>query len=231
MLFRSYLRITEEEYSQDPLFITKCTIAGYSKEIAEDLDSRLEELKNCGMDRLIIDLRNNDGGNGFESRTVASLFTTQAVPYYLTRYTDGEYKIVSESADIDQNDIGVRGKWSELKVVVLVNGQTKSAGETMTNYLKGSGNVTVIGNTTTWGNAQGTGGSVILSEGKYEIRYPITPTLNADGKPVVDTKSDRIARLTLDQWIEYSAEETIALFENPDKDIVLEEAVKYIKRE
>lgn len=226
-----YLRITEEEYSLDPLFITKCTITGYSKEIADDLDSGLEGLRAQGMDQIIIDLRNNDGGNEFEARTVASLFTSEAIPYYLSLYSNGQYKVVTESSDIDISDIEVRGKWSDLPVVVLVNGQTKSAGEILTNYLKDSENVTIIGNTTTWGNAQGTGGSVVLSGGKYEIRFPITPTLNADGQPAIDATADRNSRIPLDYKIAYSTEDAVLFFEDSDKDTVLEKVVEYMNQQ
>ena len=155
-----YLRITDEEYSTDPMFVTKATIAGYSQDIYDDLDKRLEEMKSQGMDRIIIDIRNNGGGYGYESRTVASLFTSDPIPYYLTLYKDGEYKVMKEADELKG------GKYSDIPVVVLVNGQTCSAGDLMAYYLKGSKNVKLIGNTETWGAAQGTGGSVMLTDSK-----------------------------------------------------------------
>lgn len=219
-----YLRIREEEYSDNPFFITKCTLTGFSQEIYDDIDARLEELYGQGMDSIIIDIRNNEGGNGFESRTVASLFTSKPLPDYLALYKDGEYKIVSEMKEPDL------GKWDDLPVVLLVNGQTVSAGEIMTNYLKGSENVTIMGNTTTWGAAQGTGGSTVLTDSKYEFRFPITLSLGEDHLPVVDVKSDGKARLTLDHQIEYTIDEIVEMFGNPEKDTVLEEAVKFLEQ-
>lgn len=218
-----YLRIWEEEYSQNPFFITKCSIAGFSQEIYDELDTGLEELSKQGMDRIIIDLRNNEGGNGFESRTVASLFTSNPIPYYLSLYKDGEYQVVSESKE--------RGscKWDNIPIVVLVNGQTVSAGEMLTHYLKGSKNVTIMGNTTTWGAAQGTGGSTILTDSKYEFRFPITPEIGSDHFPIVDVKADGGARLTLDHQIDYSIEGVVEMFEHPEKDTVLQEAVVWLK--
>ena len=221
-----YLRITEEEYSLDPFFITKCTIGGYSREMYDDLNSRLEEMKKQGMDRLIIDVRNNSGGNGFESRTVASMFTSNPVPYYLALPMDGKYKVIVESKDIETS-----GTWSNIPVVVLVNGQTASAGEEIPNYLKNSENVTIMGNTTTWGDVQGTGGVIVLSDSKYEIDFPITPTVGDDLLPAVDTKADRKSRLMPDYMIEYSIEEAIELFENPNEDMVLKEALIYINKD
>ena len=221
-----YLRIWEEEYSQDPFFITECTIAGFSQEIYDKLDAGLEELNRQGMDRIIIDLRNNEGGNGFESRTVASLFTSDPIPYYLALYKDGEYRfVVSESK---QSGIC---KWDNIPIVVLVNGQTASAGEELTYYFKGSKNVTIMGNTTTWGATQGTGGSTVLTDSKYEFRFPITPSIGKDYLPMVDVKADGFARLTLDYQIDYSIEEIVEMFEHPEKDNVLQEAIDYINEE
>ena len=217
-----YLRIWEEEYSQDPFFITKCTIAGFSQEIYDELDAGLEELYRQGMDSIIIDIRNNEGGNAFESRTVASLFTANPLPYYLALYKDGEYKVVSESKG--QNLC----KWRNMPIVVLVNGQTVSAGEVLTNYLKGSDNITVMGNTTTWGAAQGTGGSTVLTDSKYEFRFPITPVLGGDYLPIVDVRADGHARLTNDCQLDYSVEEVVEMFGHPEKDIALEAAIEYL---
>ncbi|MBQ1431750.1 MAG: hypothetical protein IIZ09_01495 [Ruminococcus sp.] len=221
-----YLRITEEEYSQDPFFITKCTLSGYSEEIYNDLNTRLGEMKAQGMDRLIIDVRNNDGGNGYESRTVASMFTDDPVPYYLALPVNGEYKVVMGSKAIE-----TQGTWKDLSVVVLINGQTCSAGEEIPNYLKNSENVTIMGNTTTWGDVQGTGGVAVLTDSKYEIHFPITPTVGEDGLPIVDTKADRKSRLAPDYMIEYSKEEAVKLFDDPKADMVLEETIDHINKQ
>lgn len=219
-----YVRIWEEEYSQNPFFITGCTIKGFSQTIYDELDEALEKLKRQNMDRIILDIRNNEGGNGFEARTVASLFTSKAVPYYLTLYKNGEFKVVSESKPVNS------GKWSDMPVVVLVNGQTVSAGEEIANYLKGSENVVLMGNTTTWGAVQGTGGSTVLSGSKYEFRFPISPVVGGDGLPIVDLKSDAHSRLAPDVMLEYGIDAVVDFFENSQRDMVLEEAIAYIQQ-
>ena len=40
-------------------------------------------MKREGVDRIILNLRNNNGGYGFETRTVASLFVDGDIPYKL----------------------------------------------------------------------------------------------------------------------------------------------------
>ena len=96
-------------------------------------------------------------------------------------------------------------------------------------YLKGSKNVTIMGNTTTWGAAQGTGGSTVLTDSKYEFRFPITPSIGSDHLPIVDVKADGCARLTLDHQIDYSIEEITEMFEHPEQDTVLQEAVEWLE--
>ena len=220
-----YLRVNEEEYSTDPMFVARSTISGFSQEMYDDLDRRLSEMRKNGMDRIIIDVRNNDGGNGFESRTIASLFTANPLSYNLAIYKDGDYKVLIRAKHEN------RAKYNDIPIVVLVNGQTCSAGEEIVHYLKGSPNVTVIGNTGTWGNAQGTGGSVVLSDSKYELRFPITPTVDDSNLPIVDTKGNRVSRLKLDHQITYTKEEAIEFFEHPNDDMVLDEAIEYIKQQ
>lgn len=218
-----YLRITDEEYSTNPIFITKNTIKCYSQEMNDDLDGRLEEMRQQGMDRIIIDIRNNNGGYGFESRTVASLFTEKSIPYLLVYDKDGEYIVASEAEDVQG------GKWSDMPVVLMVNAQTCSAGEELTYFLKGSENVTVMGNSSTWGAAQSTGGSVVLSDSLVEMRFPILPTVGEDMVPIVDPKADYHSRMGLDYQIDYSKEEALDLFSDKVEDRDLEEAIEYIQ--
>ena len=221
-----YIRISEEEYSSDPWFITRCTLASFSQEIYEDLYRRIEAMKNEGVDRIIIDLRNNDGGYGFESRTVASLFVKDDIPLDLTFDKDGEVIVASKAKSIKD-----QGPFSDMKVVVLVNGETCSAGESMTSYLIKGDNVTIMGSTSTWGAAQATGGSAILTNSEYAIRFPIIPEADENGQPNVDVGADYHARLKPDHFIEYDRDGVVERFENPDVDYVLEEAIEYIEAE
>ncbi len=45
----------------------------------------------------------------------------------------------------------------------------------------------------------------------------------------MDVKADGYARLTLDRQIEYSIEEVVDMFEHPEEDTVLQEAVEWLK--
>lgn len=218
-----YIRINEEEYSTDPWFNTKCTLSSFSKEIYEDLYRRLEAMKKEGVDRIILDLRNNNGGYGFESRTVASLFVDGDIPCKLQYDKDGKAIVASTVKPIEN-----QGPFSDMKVVVLVNGETCSAGELMTYYLANAENVIIVGSTSTWGAAQSTGGSAILTDSKYSIRFPILPETDENGLPCVDVGADYHTRIEMDYVVEYDLNEAVNLFEHPENDYVLEKAIDYI---
>ncbi len=221
-----YIRISEEEYSTDPWFNTKCTLASFSEEIYEDLYRRIEAMKKEGVDRIILDLRNNNGGYGFESRTIASLFFEGDIPCELEFDKDGKVIVASHARPIKD-----QGPFSDMKVVVLVNGETCSAGESLTNYLSKGKNVTIMGSTSTWGACQATGGSAILTDSKYAIRFPIIPDVDENGLPNVDVGADYHTRIEMDYMVEYDLNEVVEVFENPEVDHVLEEAIELIGNE
>lgn len=218
-----YIRISDEEYSTDPWFNTKCTLSSFSKEIHDDLYRRIEAMKKEGVDSIILDIRNNNGGYGFESRTVASLFVDGDIPCELKYDKDGKVIVASTAKPIED-----QGPFSDMKVVVLVNGETCSAGELMTNYLTNGKNVIIMGSTSTWGAAQSTGGSVVLTDSKYSIRFPIIPESDKNGLPNVDVGADYHTRIQMDYMIDYDRDEAVKLFENPETDYVLEEAILYL---
>lgn len=217
-----YLRITAEDYTYETMDVVSGVLHGFSQKLFDDVSGRLRELETQGMDRIIIDLRDNNGGYGFESRTIAAMFTNEPLENDLSYVSRGKY-INLKGAE----SLGL-AEWDDIPVVVLVNAETSSAGEWLTNYLKGKKNVSVIGNSCTWGSAQSTGGYISLSGGDYEMLFPIVPSLGTNGLPAVDTAADRKAQLTLDYQITYTKDELAALFENSDRDIELDAARAYI---
>ena len=215
-----YLRITEESYLGDPTMdIIKCSIAGYSKELYDDLNAKLEVLREQGMDRLIIDLRNNDGGYSYLSKSLIGLFTDQVQPSDMGYYLNGSYHTV-----LSPMAYGT-GPWKELPLIVLVNGETGSSGDCMAYLLKAYAHAKLIGNSTTWGCAQCTGGCSILSNGEFSFFYPIASTPGEDNLPIIDARSDRKARIMLDYQVTYDKEGVLELFGDGERDVVLEKAL------
>ena len=166
-------------------------------ELKELLVSQIEGLKAQGMDRLVIDIRGNDGGIDVVYEEVVSLFTKETMVAYGGFY-DGKNYVKSEKwAWTVEPD----GRYSDIPVVVLVNAGTASSGDMLAYRLSNCPNVTMMGVTTTWGSAQSLGGMCLLSGGKIQVRYPIIATLGENNEILVDAGKDRVSTIRLDEKI------------------------------
>lgn len=215
-----YLRITEESYKNDPpLDVIKCCLAGYSKELYEELDGKLKNLSAQGMDQLIIDLRNNDGGYSYLAKSVIALFSDQPLPSDMGYYMNGEYHSLFPLKTYGTSP------WKELPLTVLVNCDTGSSGDVLAYYLQTYANATLIGNSTTWGCAQCTGGYSVLTDGEFSFTYPIATSPDEDHLPLIDARSDRKARINIDHQITYDKAEVLELFSDTSRDLILEKVL------
>lgn len=114
------------------------SVIQFERVTADQFKSKIEELQDEGMKRLIIDLRNNPGG---ELTTVVSM-----ADYILK---DGE-RILTVANNkgtekvYDAND----GHSLEIPMVVLVNGNSASASEVFTGAMKDHGVAAIVGTNT-----------------------------------------------------------------------------------
>lgn len=219
-----YLCIPEEEYD-----VTGDIVAALTDDypaVRDLLISRIEQMKARGMDRLIIDLRDNDGGLDVISSAVASLFTTEEIRTYSGFCKDGtliETKYWKWTVPAD-------GRYSDIPVVVLVNAGTASAGDILTYNLSLCPNVTVMGITTSWGCAQGVGQTCLLSGGSIRVRYSIMATLDEDRNIYIDPGADRVSGITLDERIPFDMDAINKMY-MLGQDYELEYALEWIERE
>ena len=219
-----YLCIPEEEYD-----VTGDIVAALTDDypaVRDLLISRIEQMKARGMDRLIIDLRDNDGGLDVISSAVASLFTTEEIRTYSGFCKDGtliETKYWKWTVPAD-------GRYSDIPVVVLVNAGTASAGDILTYNLSLCPNVTVMGITTSWGCAQGVGQTCLLSGGSIRVRYSIMATLDEDRNIYIDPGADRVSGITLDERIPFDMNAVNKMYVQ-GQDYELEYALEWIERE
>lgn len=219
-----YLCIPEEEYDTSGDIIAALT-DDYPA-VRDLLISRIEQMKARGMDRLIIDLRDNDGGLDVISSAVASLFTTEEIRTYSGFCKDGtliETKYWKWTVPAD-------GRYSDIPVVVLVNAGTASAGDILTYNLSLCPNVTVMGITTSWGCAQGVGQTCLLSGGSIRVRYSIMATLDEDRNIYIDSGADRVSGITLDERIPFDMDAINKMYMQ-GQDYELEYALEWIERE
>lgn len=100
---------------------------------SSEFEKNLKELQNQGMDRLIIDLRDNPGGVLTEACTIADTLLPEGV---ITYTEDKKGKRVEYKSDAACTDI---------PMVILINGGSASASEVLTGALKDYGMATVVG--------------------------------------------------------------------------------------
>ena len=120
---KGYMRITSFEIG----------VPGESKSTYEEFCEHLEALKTAGMTGLVIDLRDNPGGD-FDS--VCKIADT-LLPEGLITYT--------EDKDGKQEKIKSDAKSLDMPIAVLINGGSASASEVLTGALKDNDKATVIG--------------------------------------------------------------------------------------
>ena len=219
-----YLRVRDEDFvSVDDIHSIISHLTFKNDDVYNSMKEKIEALEDQGMKRMVIDIRNNDGGFGWLSQTIASLFVdTEMAPE--TAYLKGkEFRSFKNPRKFGE------AVYSDVPVAVLVNVATCSAGDVLAYYLSKGENTVLIGNTYPWGCAQGIGGRCLLTGDKVEFCYPVFPDLDEKNEPIAEAKSDRKAVTKLDYQVKYSKEEVLELFGDSSRDKVLETALEYLK--
>ena len=114
------------------------SVAEFDRVTADQFTSKIEELQGEGMKRLIIDLRNNPGG---EVTTVVSM-----ADYILK--DGGRILTVANKKGTEETYDAEDGHSLEIPMVVLVNGNSASASEVFTGAMKDYGVATIVGTKT-----------------------------------------------------------------------------------
>ena len=193
-------------------------VKGEYPEIKELVNSKLQEMKSQGMKRLIIDARNNGGGYPIILCELVSLFT--------------DHEILMDMEGNDCRKVRVDGRWKDLDVIVLTNMNCGSSGDGLIYAFLQCPNVTVMGMTNSDGIFQSVGGSCVTSDSAFMVSYPVFPSNDSNGVPMIDTKPDRISRVPLDVMIPVTKKACETIFDvNSDKDYEIEYALAYFDRE
>ena len=179
-------------------------IIEFAQNTPSQFQETLDELKEGGMDRMIIDLRSNPGGDVTAVLEVADTIMDGGRIVY-TKTKSGEER------DYDANDGGL-----DMPIVVLVNGFSASAAEILTGALKDHGLAVIMG-TQTFGKGivQGVyplndGSAIKITDRKYYT--PSGNNIQGVGiEPDVTVEFDSTA------------------FDTDGTDNQLDEAKKYIK--
>lgn len=184
----------------------------------ELLDKKIGNLVKQGISTLILDLRNNNGGYLVEAEAIASMFTKDN---YLV-LKEAKYN----SNLFNKSYLKGNGKYSNLKLVVLVNSNTISSGDILTYLLKKNENTIVIGFTNSNNSSQSIGGLILLSGGKSSIVYPTYKALDENDNIFIDPDYNRDATLKLDVRIKLNKENIKDIvYSNDEYDYLLEYVV------
>lgn len=184
----------------------------------EILDKKIGNLVNQGVSTLIIDLRNNNGGYLVEAEAIASMFTKDS--YLVLKEAKYNSNLYNKSY------LKGNGKYSDLKLIVLVNSNTISSGDILTYLLKKNENTIVIGFTNSNNSSQSIGGLILLSGGKFSIVYPTYKALDENNNVFIDSNYYRDATLKLDVRINLTKENIKDIvYSNDDYDYLLEYVV------
>ena len=117
-------------------------ISVFSDGLNEEVEYAIKNLKDQGMQRIIIDLRNNTGGYLEQAYKVASLFLEKGKIIYSLNTKEGN-EIYTDKDNV----------FETYPIVVLVNNSTASASEILAGALKDSYGASIVG-TTTYGKGK-----------------------------------------------------------------------------
>lgn len=179
-------------------------VSGFEKVTSAQFEAAIQDLTAQGMEKMIIDLRNNPGGNLSTVCEMADLILPEGTIVYTEDKNGKRETYKSDEA-----------RQVDMPIVVLVNGNSASAAEIFAGALKDHKKATLVG-TTTYGkgivqqiNPLKDGTSLKLTISEYFT--PSGENIHGKGiKPDIEVKR------------EYDAA-------NPTRDNQLEEAIKALK--
>lgn len=213
-----YLRVTEESTNEISDTIAYCT--GNHTAARESFRRDLRELKELGMTKLVIDIRNNAGGYDEVSTALVSLFTKEKIYAFSLGVKKG-----SDLLSVGDRYILPDGEFADLEILVLTGMRCASAGDGLSLYLSRLDNVTVAGTTNPAGISQETGGVIYLPE-NIAVSFPTGLILDGDGNPNIDTDHTRESRNPVDIKIPLDKEAAIKIFSGIDYE--LEWAIEFL---
>lgn len=193
--------------------------------LIDEIDRKLSDMKEQGMDKLVIDLRNNQGGSASLASQITALFTDEKV----LALSHGKYKN-NNYYSYGKIYVEPNGKWKDLKIAVLVNAKCVSAGDLLCKLLSECDNVVLIGTTCSNNSCQSIGGVCVLPGSEACIKYPMFIELDENNVPLIDTDASRESRIPLDIVIPITAESSVKVFSDHLSDHELEYAVNYLSK-
>ena len=167
------------------------------------------------LDGLVIDVRNNSGGNEVNGYPIAGRIAEGRTTYRYAKLKSGcERNRLSDLKTLQFNSLGPEKFLGE--VVLLTNKHTFSAGEDFTLMMKALPNVTHVGGDTWGGYATGPGSKALSNGWRYRVSKKISYDLSK--KPIKGGITPNIR-------VEISSEDELN-----QKDTILEKALELLSK-
>lgn len=167
-------QITSNIYEREDKKVGYIKIEIFSSNIAEQFESALKELESDGIDRLIIDVRDNPGGYLTQTTEILSLFMTKKQVLYQLATKKETEKVYGTKSKVDRN----------YPVAVLINEESASAAEILASAFKENLNSEIIG-VTSYG--KGTVQRTEDLENGDTIKYTVQKWLTPNGNWINET--------------------------------------------
>ncbi|HKL80088.1 MAG TPA: S41 family peptidase [Mobilitalea sp.] len=191
------------------------------REIVADM---ITKMKAEGVKDLVIDLRNNQGGDDIMGMVIASFFATKDFYYF----GDGRIKNDGTYSIIREHNLVANPTWTDIPIAVLVNSNTVSAGDGLAYNLNKLDQVTLMGLSGSCSSFQAVGGMTINSSAYILVSFPIIYQLNEDESIMIDTDENRNSVIDRDIVIPITDEAANMIYEE-EIDYELEYAKNYLE--
>lgn len=170
-------------------------ISDFGGEVSDQFYKAMQMLDKDGAQSVIIDLRNNGGGKLNSVLDMCSWFSKTNLPYVTILYTKGRtgpYKDVT----VAKSSVG---KFKDKHIVVLQNGNSASASEIFSGYLKSLGAIVVGENSFGKGIVQtlislSNNGRLHLTTSEYFIGSKMLKVHGIGISPTIQVKQDKPAK-------------------------------------
>lgn len=220
------LRLTQMMYD------TSSSDTGNFSAMKEEVRENLLALKEKGVKNIIIDLRNNDGGDPNFVIAIAELLAPEGeYEYAYSGVWDEKEKEFKYDEAAGKYVVGTgvtykgEGVWGDGRIVILVSSCTISAGDHFAEMMSVHDNVTIMGFTASNCSGQAVRG-VTFEDGA--LQFSSVPTLNADGSIYIDADASRQATVPLDVKVPFDEDAVTAMFENGE-DYLMKYAKEYVE--
>ncbi len=189
-------------------------ILEFSNNTYGSIAKALDELSSRGMGKLIIDLRNNPGGDVDVTLAIADLFIKDSILLHIN-YKDTSKNVTYKATD----SVSVS---PDVEVAILINGGTASSAEIFSSAMRDSGRAKLFG-TTTYGKGimqiVSSFGEGYISLTTASFTGPNGDTIHKEGvKPDVEVEDVTILEEEVDAYTKLLNDKVATKFvdENPD---------------